>query len=230
MSGLPVRCEQIRRVYEADGEDVVALDGVSFELPSGSATAIVGPSGSGKSTLMTILAGLQRPTSGRVFVGDTDLTALSEAGLLKLRAASLSVVVQSAHRNLIPYGSADDNLRFAQRGAPDLRPLPNRGDLLRQLGLDGLKDVRVDRMSGGERQRVALATGLATDPAVLLVDEPTSQLDETNRDAIVEMLRVINVEQGVTVIAVTHDPIVATGLGHSIAISDGLIGARTVAR
>jgi len=223
MSGLRVRCEHVRRVYDADGDEVVALDGVTFDLPAGSATAIIGPSGSGKSTLMTILAGLQRPTSGHVFVGDTDLTTLSEAGLLTLRASSLAVVVQNAHRNLIPYGSADDNLRFAQRGAVRQRALPNRGDLLAQLGLGALADVRVDRMSGGERQRVALATGLATDPAVLLVDEPTSQLDETNRDAIVELLRVINTEQGVTIITVTHDPIVAHRLGRSIAISDGVI-------
>ena len=95
MSGLVVRCEQLRRVYEVDGPDstrteVVALDDISFELPAGSATAIVGPSGSGKSTLMTILAGLQRPTSGRVFVGDTDLASLSESGLLELRARSLA--------------------------------------------------------------------------------------------------------------------------------------------
>ena len=230
MSGLPVRCEQVRRVYEADGEDVVALDGVSLELPAGSATAIVGPSGSGKSTLMTILAGLQRPTTGSVFVGDTDITSLTENGLLKLRAASLSVVVQNAHRNLIPYGSVDDNLRFAQRGTANRRFLPNRGELLAQLGLGGLQDARVDQLSGGERQRVALATGLSTGPAVLLVDEPTSQLDESNRDAIVELLRVANTEHGVTVIIVTHDPIVAAGLGHSITISDGLIGPRTATK
>ncbi len=222
MSGLAVRCESVTRIYPADGEDVVALDDITFELPAGSATAIVGPSGSGKSTLMTILAGLQRPTSGHVWIGDTDLTTLTERGLLGLRSSALAVVVQNAHRNLIPYGSVDDNLRFALRGsAPKRRP--DRRELLAQLGLAGLGEVRVDRVSGGERQRVALATALVTGPDVLLVDEPTSQLDETNRDAIVDVLRSINREIGVTIIAVTHDPFVADRLGRSIAISDGRI-------
>jgi ABC-type lipoprotein export system ATPase subunit len=231
MSGLAVRCENLRRVYEVDGEEVVALDSVSFQLPAGSATAIVGPSGSGKSTLMTILAGLQRPTSGHVFIGETILTTLTERGLLKLRAESLAVVVQNPHRNLIPYGTADDNLRFAQRGprSHGRRDLPNRRELLDRLGLGELADVRVDRFSGGERQRLALATGLAAGPGVLLADEPTSQLDETNRDAIVDLLKMINVDLGVTVAAVTHDPVVARRLGYSIAISEGRIGERQAA-
>jgi ABC-type lipoprotein export system ATPase subunit len=234
MSGLVVRCEQLRRIYEVDGPDstrteVVALDDISFELPAGSATAIVGPSGSGKSTLMTILAGLQRPTSGRVFVGDTDLASLSESGLLELRARSLAVVVQNPNRNLIPYGTADDNLRFAQRGPQSYRRqnLPDRTELLEHFGLGALKDVRVDRFSGGERQRLALATGLATGPDVLLADEPTSQLDETNRDAIVDLLKMINTDFGVTIVAVTHDPYVAERLGHSIALREGRISERT---
>jgi putative ABC transport system ATP-binding protein len=229
MSGLLVRCEGVGRVYEVDGEEVVALDDVSFELPAGSATAIVGPSGSGKSTLMTTLAGLQRPTSGRVVIGDEDVTAMTERGLAQLRAASLSVVVQNAYRNLVPYGSAEDNLRFAQRGSPRGRVLPDRVDLLGQFGLRALKDVRVDRLSGGERQRVALAAGLATDPKVLLVDEPTSQLDDANRNSIVELLRTINANHGVTLVTVTHDPYVAEHLGHSITISDGRTGKRTAA-
>jgi ABC-type lipoprotein export system ATPase subunit len=230
MTGLSVRCEDVRRVYDVDGEEVLALDRVSFELPAGSATAIVGPSGSGKSTLMTTLAGLQRPTSGRVLVGDQDLTALTERGLAQLRSASLAVVVQNAYRNLIPYGSADDNLRFAQRGSARGRRLPDRTELLGQFGLGPLKDVRVDRLSGGERQRVALAAGLATDPQVLLVDEPTSQLDDANRDTIVELLRGISSDRGVTIVTVTHDPYVAQQLGHSISISDGRIGKRTAVR
>jgi ABC-type lipoprotein export system ATPase subunit len=228
MTGLPVRCLNLRRVYEVDGEQVVALEDVTFELPAGSATAIVGPSGSGKSTLMTILAGLQRPTSGHVFIGDAHLPTVSERGLLRLRTDSLAVVVQNPNRNLVPYGTADDNLRFAQRGPLGLRrrDLPDRTELLERLGLGALKDVRVDRFSGGERQRLALATGLATGPGVLLADEPTSALDQANRDGIVDLLRDINRDLGVTVVAVTHDPYVAARLGYSIAISEGRIGER----
>lgn len=230
MSGLRVRCEGVRRVYEVDGEEVVALDGVGIDLPAGSATAITGPSGSGKSTLMTILAGLQRPTSGRVLIGDIDITALTERGLLELRAASLAVVVQNPQRNLIPYGTAEDNVRFARRGAKRNRSFTDPTELLDQLGLGALGGVRVDRLSGGERQRVALATGLAIDPDVLLVDEPTSQLDEENRDAVVELLHRISTDHGVTLVAVTHDPYVAQHLGFGISIGDGRVGERTVAK
>lgn len=229
MSGLQVRCEGLRRVYEVDGEEVVALDDVSIDLPAGSATAITGPSGSGKSTLMTILAGLQRPTSGRVLIGDTDITALSERGLLELRAASLAVVVQNPQRNLIPYGTGEDNVRFARRGVKRNRASASPDSLLKQLGLGALANVRVDRLSGGERQRVALAMGLSTDPGVLLVDEPTSQLDEANRDSIVEVLHRISADHGVTLVAVTHDPYVAEHLGFGIAIGDGRVGERMAA-
>jgi putative ABC transport system ATP-binding protein len=230
MSGLSVRCESVGRIYEVEGEEVVALDDVSFDLPAGSATAITGPSGSGKSTLMTILAGLQRPTSGRVFIGDTEITTLTERGLLELRAASLAVVVQNPQRNLIPYGSGEDNVRFARRGAAKSRRLSSSDNILEQLGLGALANVRVDRLSGGERQRVALATGLATDPDVLLADEPTSQLDEANRDSIVELLHRISVDHGVTVVAVTHDPYVAERLGYGIVIGDGRVGERMAVR
>jgi ABC-type lipoprotein export system ATPase subunit len=230
MTGLRVRCENLRRVYEVDGEEVIALDDVSLDLPAGSATAITGPSGSGKSTLMTILAGLQRPTSGSVVIGDTDITTLTERGLLELRAASLAVVVQNPQRNLIPYGTGEDNVRFARRGVQRSQKLTDPDELLGQLGLGELAGVRVDRLSGGERQRVALATGLATDPDVLLVDEPTSQLDEANRDSIVELLHRISVDHGVTLVAVTHDPYVAEHLGFGIAIGDGRVGERMAIR
>jgi ABC-type lipoprotein export system ATPase subunit len=230
MTGLAVKCDNVGRIYDLDGEEVVALEGVTLDLPAGSATAITGPSGSGKSTLMTILAGLQRPTSGRVFIGVTEITALTERGLLDLRAASLAVMVQNPQRNLIPYGTSEDNIRFARRGAAKSRTLESPDNILGQLGLGALANVRVDRLSGGERQRVALATGLATDPDVLLADEPTSQLDESNRDSIVELLRRISADRGVTVVAVTHDPYVAEQLGYGVAIADGRVGERKAAR
>ena len=205
MTGLQVMVERLRHVYGAGEEPVVALDDVSFRLPAGSSTAVMGPSGSGKSTLTTILAGLQRPTAGRVLIGEADLTALSEVDLLRLRARDLAVTVQRPDRNLLGYGTVSDNVRFAQRGAARSARagLPDVLEVLEQVGIAHLAGQRADGLSGGERQRLALAVGLATGPGVLLADEPTSQLDDRNRDALVELL--CSLAGRVTVIVVTHD-------------------------
>lgn len=227
MSALDLAGENLRRVYTDGHDEVVALDHATFHVPAGTTAAIVGPSGSGKSTLMTILAGLQRPTSGRVLLGTTDLTTLSETALLTVRSTSLAVVAQNPNRNLLPYATPDDNIRFAQRGARarGTRDLPDPRHLLTQLGLNQLRDARTDRLSGGERQRLALAAGLSTNPGVLLADEPTSQLDETNRDLVTELLHHINAQFGVTILVVTHDPHVASQLGYQLAIANGRLGS-----
>ncbi|HEV7184042.1 MAG TPA: ATP-binding cassette domain-containing protein [Leifsonia sp.] len=227
MTALDLRGESLRRVYTDGADQVIALDHASFHVPAGTTAAVVGPSGSGKSTLMTILAGLQRPTSGRVLLGDTDLTALSETELLAVRARTLAVVTQNADRNLLPYASADDNIRFAQRGARSRRKrqLPDPGHLLTRLGLGHLRDARTDQLSGGERQRLALAVGVASNPGILLADEPTSQLDETSRDRVIELLHHINTHFGVTILAVTHDPYFSSRLGSQLNIAEGRLGA-----
>ncbi len=212
-----------------DGEEVAALDGVDLLVPAGTSAAIVGPSGSGKSTLLTILAGLQRATSGQAFLGDVELTALDEVGLLAVRGQQLAVVAQNPYRNLLPYATGVENLRFASRGARarGRTGIPDPRELLARLGLDTVADSRTDRMSGGERQRLALAAGLASNPAVLLADEPTSQLDETNRDVVAALLGRIRHDFGVTVLVVTHDPAVAAGLDRRFAMSAGRLAEVT---
>jgi ABC-type lipoprotein export system ATPase subunit len=220
MSAAAVRVDALGKTYDVDGESVVGLADVTFAVPAGASTAILGPSGSGKSTLMTILAGLQRPTSGSVHIGDIEVTALSEPGLLRLRAGGLAVVVQRPDRNLLPYGTVADNIRFAQRGAKRVgrRDLPAVGDLLSRVGIGHVAGTRADRLSGGERQRLSLAVGFAAAPSVLLADEPTSQLDAVNRDGIIELLRAAD---DVTVIVVTHDSTVADALDSRIVLRDG---------
>ena len=206
-----------------DGEEVVALDEVELEVPAGTSAAVVGPSGSGKSTLLTILAGLQRPTSGQAFIGDLELTALDEVALLAVRGQQLAVVAQNPYRNLLPYATGIENLRFAARGARarGRTGIPDPRELLDRLGLGAVADSRTDRMSGGERQRLALGAGLASNPEVLLADEPTSQLDEANRDVIASLLARIRHDFGVTVLVVTHDPAVAAGLDRRFAMNAG---------
>lgn len=223
VTGLPVRVESLRHVYHLDGHDVVALKDIDLDVAPGTTLAIVGPSGSGKSTLMTLLAGLQRPTSGRIYVGDDDLVALPERDLLRVRAQRLGVVVQNSIRNLLPFGDAEDNIRFAQRGPRSYhrRDLPDPAGLLRDLGMDHLVGARADRLSGGERQRLALAVGVASAPGVLLADEPTSALDRVNRDRVTDLVSLIAERFGTTVIAVTHDPEVAASLSRTVLIHEG---------
>lgn len=225
-AGLPVRAEHLVHEYQADGERVHALDDVSFAVAAGERLTVVGPSGSGKSTLLTVLAGLQRPTGGQVLVGDHDLTALSETELVTLRREHLSVVVQDPRRNLLPYGTAVDNVRFAQRPAPRGARRRDPVELLRSLGLEAVSGDRVDRLSGGERQRVAIAAGLALDPDVLLVDEPTSALDARSRDEVLDLLERVAGESGATLIAITHDLVVADRLGGVLTLDGGRVVQR----
>ncbi len=223
MTGVEVRCVQLRHEYAMDGETVVALDAVDLIISAGTTAALVGPSGSGKSTLLTVLAGLQRPTAGQAFVADVDITALTQRGLLRQRAERIGFLAQGPGRNLLPYLDAAANIRFAQRGARSYgrRRLPDADDLLAELGLGALRGTRADKLSGGERQRLAVATAIAGAPGVLLADEPTSQLDLASRDRVVELLERVNQSFGTTIIAVTHDSEIAQRFNRSIRITSG---------
>lgn len=223
-TGLSLHCEQVHHVYRAEAGDSVALDGVSMTVWAGETLAVLGPSGSGKSTLLAVVAGLLRPTSGQVYVGGDDITLMSERELLALRSQSLGVVVQDPARNLLPYGTAEDNVRFAQRGVRGFRraSLPAPEQLLTALDLSHLSGRAVGAFSGGEQQRLAVAMGMANSPGLLLVDEPTSQLDAVNRDAVVDLVALIGQRFGTTVVVVTHDHEVAQGIGRTVTISEGV--------
>jgi ABC-type lipoprotein export system ATPase subunit len=225
--GLPVVCEGVVHIYRLDGDDVVAVRGVDLEVEAGERLALLGPSGSGKSTLVNLLGGLLRPSAGRLLVGDTDIGKSSERELQALRAAAVGTVLQGASRNLLPYGTAEDNVRFAQRAVPRQRRAELLGarELLAALGLGGAADVHVPRLSGGEQQRVALAVAVANGPGLLLADEPTSQLDAADRDGVLELLGMVNEHFGTTVVLVTHDPEVGHALGRTVTMRDGRVGA-----
>ena len=156
-----------------------------------------------------------------MLIGDADLATLSEVDLLRLRARELAVTVQRPDRNLLGYGTVADNVRFAQRGAArsERSRLPDVLEVLQQVGIPHLAGQRADGLSGGERQRLALAVGLATAPGVLLADEPTSQLDDRNRDALVELL--CSLAGRVTVIVVTHDDRLGDRFDRRIVLRDG---------
>jgi ABC-type lipoprotein export system ATPase subunit len=227
MNGLAVACRRVVHIYRADAGDVVALAGVDLSIGPGEMLALVGPSGSGKSTLVALLSGLMRASAGRVNVGTYDLGKLNEAELARLRGTLIGVVLQGAARNLLPYTTLHRNIWLAQRRAAKTAGIdldhPDR--ILDLVGLPGQGRAKVGDLAPGARQRAALAVGIAAGPGLLLVDEPTSQLDTAGRDEVLQALETVNAERGTTIVVVTHDAAVGARLGRAVTIRDGRVGA-----
>jgi putative ABC transport system ATP-binding protein len=227
-AGLGVVCRGLVFIYRLEGYDVVALSGVDLDIAPGESVALLGPSGSGKSTLLALLAGLLRPAAGRLVVGGHDLSKAGPAEVSAMRATDVGVVLQGTGRNLLPYLSAEQNVRFAQRGVPAQRRriLPAPREVLSLVGLAARSRYRQrpHRLLPGERQRLALAVALATRPGLLLADEPTSQLDIRARDEVLTALEAVR-RTGTTVVVVTHDPDVGSRMGRTVTIRDGRVGA-----
>jgi putative ABC transport system ATP-binding protein len=216
-----VRCEDLVRRYGEGEAAVVALAGVSVDFPSGQLTSIVGPSGSGKSTLMHCLAGLDRPTDGRVWIDGTEITALDDDDLTQLRRDKLGFVFQFF--NLVPVLNAEENITLPLRIA-GIKPDPAWVDqILDRVGLADRRDHRPAELSGGQQQRVAIARALISRPAVVFADEPTGNLDSTASEEVLHMLRGSVDELGGTVVMVTHDPRVASYADRVVLLVDGRI-------
>ena len=186
--------------------------------------AIVGPSGSGKSTLLGIIAGLDRPTSGHMLVDGVDITTMGEARLAAIRNAKIGMVFQSF--NLIAALTAQENVEVPlyvgrHPGSPSARAR----EWLRRVGMDHRLDHRPHQLSGGEQQRVAIARALVTDPAIVILDEPTGNLDRRNGEAVLELVHALRAGAGATFVIATHDPAVATAADRAIVIVDGLVAA-----
>ncbi len=215
-----VTCTDLRRVYGEGEAAVQALRGVTLEFPAGQYTAIMGPSGSGKSTLMHLLAGLDTATSGSVTVDGQELGGLGDKALTRLRRDRLGFVFQSF--NLVPVLSAEENillpLTFAGRKV-DKEWLEQ---LIDSVGLGDRLTHRPAELSGGQQQRVAVARAVAGDPAILLADEPTGNLDSTNGEAVMELLRELH-QGGATICMVTHDPRYARHADRSVHLFDGKV-------
>jgi putative ABC transport system ATP-binding protein len=219
--GVQVSARGIVHIYRTEGHDVAALSGVTLDIGAGEMVALLGPSGSGKSTLLQSCAGLLRPSAGRLSVDGSDLARLSDAELDHFRATTLGMVLQGADTNLVPYLSCADNVRFA-RNHLSTDDVSTALDL---VGLAGFEDRAVAGLGPEQMQLLALAGAVAHRPRLLLADEPTSKLNHTARDLVVEALFRINAELGTTVLLVTHDPVVASRMPRTITIRDGRIGA-----
>ena len=209
------------------GHDVVALRGIDLTVGAGDRVAFLGPSGCGKSTLLTLLGGIQRPSAGRIFLGDDEISRMSERRLTRVRSRLVSTMLQGATRNLLPYATARQNLAFARLGTDTetRRDLPHPDELLDLVGLAEQRDQVVTTMSGGQRQRLALACAVATGPRLLLADEPTSALGHADRDAVVALLHRIGTDLGTTLVVVTHEAAVASTFPRTITMKGGRIGS-----
>ncbi|MEV6632311.1 ABC transporter ATP-binding protein [Actinoplanes sp. NPDC051470] len=216
-----VRVEQLVRTYRSGRETVTALAGVDAGFARGTFTAVMGPSGSGKSTLLQTAAGLDRPTSGRVWIGDTELSRLSETKLTKLRRDRIGFVFQSY--NLIAALTVRENIELPLRLAgarPDRRWLD---EVVERVGLGPRLRHRPAELSGGQQQRVAIARALAARPDVIFSDEPTGALDSRTAAEVLTLLRSVVDAYGQTVIMVTHDAGAASYADQALHMSDGRI-------
>jgi len=226
-AGAMIACDQVVRIYAVGGTDIQALQGLDLLVAEGELTAIVGASGSGKSTLMNILAGLDVPTAGSVRVAGRDLAALGARERIAYRREVVGFVWQETSRNLLPRLTAAQNVMMPVSGASRTARARRARDLLGLLGVAHVGERRPDGMSGGEQQRTAIAVALANRPAVLLADEPTGELDSATAADVFAALRAVNIELGVTILVVTHDPAVSCYVSRTVEIRDGRTSAET---
>ena len=224
--GLGVSTHGLVHVYRSEGHDVAALAGVDLVVHPGDMMALLGPSGSGKSTLLTLFGGLLRPSAGRLYVGEHELSTLSERELDDVRARHVGLILQGASRNLVPYLLPVQNIEFAQAAAraAGAADLPTPAEVIDLVGLRGHARTPVSAMTPGHRQLLAVGVAVASRPGLLLADEPTSQLDHEARARVLDAVARINAEVGTTVVLVTHDPEVARAMRRTVTIRDGRIG------
>ena len=201
-----VRVQNVRKVYQRDSQSLTVLDGLNLDVPTGEFVALMGPSGSGKTTLLNLIAGIDRPTSGRVVVGDTDLAPLSEGELAKWRSRNIGFIFQ--FYNLIPVLNAIENVELPLL-LTNLSSKERRQRAMTALRIVGLEDRYKHyprQLSGGQEQRVAIARAVVTDPSVLVADEPTGDLDARSAEEVLDLMQTFNKEFGKTILMVTHDP------------------------
>jgi putative ABC transport system ATP-binding protein len=224
-NGSVVVAADLTRRYGEGDTAVDALRGVSVDVPTGQLTAVMGPSGSGKSTLMHILAGLDKPTTGSVTIAGTEITALGDTDLTKLRREHIGFVFQFF--NLLPMISAEENVRLPLVIAGE-KPDPGWYDeLIRSVGLEDRLSHRPSELSGGQQQRVAIARALVSRPSVVFADEPTGNLDSKTGGEILELLRRSVRDLGQTVVMVTHEARAAAIADRVLFLADGVIVRET---
>ncbi|WP_420369419.1 ABC transporter ATP-binding protein [Curtobacterium sp. L1-20] len=223
-----IHCRELVRIYTSEDVEVQALQGLELDVVSGELVALVGASGSGKSTLLGILSGLDRPTAGSATVAGVDLTAMTRKSRLHYHRRVVGFVWQQTERNLVPYLTIEDNVLLAMQIGGTRDRAGRLATLVDLLDLGDVLDRRPGEVSGGQRQRAAVAVGLANEPSVLLADEPTGELDESTSAQLLETLRTVNHETGTTTLIVTHDATVSEHVGRTVRIRDGRTSTETL--
>lgn len=223
-----IECENLVKIYKTKDIEVLALQGLELRIDKGELLAIVGNSGSGKSTFLNLLGGLDRPSAGKLVVDGKDLFKLSEKELVEYKRNTVGFVWQNNARNMLPYLTAWQNVQMPMLFDSGKKKKERALELLEMVGMSHRKDHRLDQMSGGEQQRVAIAIALANDPKILLADEPTGAVDVKTGAYILDVLRSINETTGITTVIVTHDRQLTKKVNRVVSIRDGKLSSERV--
>ena len=222
-NGTVVALRDVTKLYTQGSLEVQALRGLDLTVSKGEFTALIGPSGSGKTTTLNLVGGLDSPTSGSVIVEGVDLGALNRKALSHLRRDRIGFVFQSY--NLIPVLTAYENAEMVMwvQGVPARERRERVMDLLHAVGLDGMEDRKPTELSGGQQQRVAIARAIASDPAVVLADEPTANVDSETAETLISLMETLNRDRGVTFLFSTHDHRVVERVKRVVRLVDGRV-------
>ncbi len=225
-----INCDGLVKIYKSKDIEVMALQGLDLQIRKGEMLAIIGKSGSGKSTLMNMLGGLERPTAGKLYIGDEDLYSRTDKEMITYRKEKVGFVWQSNSRNLMPYLTSLENIELPMYGTGISKKAKRERatKLLELVGLSHKAKAYPAQMSGGEQQRVAIAVALANEPAILLADEPTGAVDTKTSSDIQDLFRRLNESLGITIIIVTHDMKLANKVDRVLMISDGKISTEKI--
>lgn len=216
-----ISCDNLVKIYKTSEIEVVALQGLDLEIKKGELMAIVGNSGSGKSTLLNMLGGLDKPSAGSLYVDGKNLLKFTDKDYMDYKRNTVGFVWQNNARNLIPYLTAVQNVEMPMLLKGTKARRQRAEELLDKVGLSHRKNSKLDQMSGGEQQRVAIAIALANNPKLLLADEPTGSVDTKTSKQILEIFKELNKNEGLTIVIVTHDVKLAKDIDRVVAIRDG---------
>ena len=213
----------VEKVYQGKGEKVRALKGINLTILEGEFAAIAGPSGSGKTTLLNLIGALDKPTSGKIFFLGKDLSSLSQKELAILRRKHIGFIFQNF--NLIPVLTVEENVEYVLllQGMPSKERKEKVRNILKEVGLEGMEDRFPTQLSGGQQQRVAIARAIVHEPAIVLADEPTANLDTETGKTILRLMKKLNKEKNITFLFSTHDPLIMQEAERLILLRDGEI-------
>lgn len=221
-------CEDLVKIYKTKDLEVLALQGLELSIAKGELMAIIGNSGSGKSTFLNMIGGLDRPSAGKLIVDGKDLFKLSPQELVEYKRDTVGFVWQNNARNLVPYLTAIQNVQMPMLFGDGRKRRERALELLELVGMSQKKNHRLEQLSGGEQQRIAIAIALANNPKILLADEPTGSVDAKTGNYLLDVFRELNKNMGLTVVIVTHDRMLAKKVNRVVAIRDGKTSSEMV--